>query len=53
MGIHVAQADPWSVLVVKADLVEGAINDWNWQRSFTLDEVISSVYYKYTHAKKS
>jgi hypothetical protein len=35
-----------------AEKVEGLLNGWDWNKSMSLDEVISAVYYKYKHAKK-
>ena len=34
-----------------AYLVEGRLNDWDWTKPLVLEEVISSVYYKFTHEK--
>ena len=34
-----------------AYLVEGRLNEWDWNRPLILEEVISSVYYKFTHEK--
>ena len=31
--------------------VEGKLNDWDWERPMILEEIISAVYYKFTHEK--
>ncbi len=36
-----------------AYLVEGKLNEWDWNKSMNLEEVISAVYYKFTHEKQT
>jgi hypothetical protein len=33
-------------------LVEGRLNEWNWNKPMILNELISTVYYKFTHAEQ-
>ena len=43
---------PQNLMKILSLRIEGRLNDWNWKKSLTLDEVISSVYYKHTHEKQ-